>query len=214
MLTADFMCVTRRMLGFHVFLKSFQEEAKSGEEHKRLGKEDGRTRDKVQSIMRELLSAQQHLITGLVTLLYITLRHRQRQDQPARSSDLPIRCTRYTDTGLNTQRDNLLTAWSRVLLEKLTGFAANQEIPRILWNTKVHYRTHKRPPTVPILSQLHPVSATPFHFLKIHLNIIYVLVSPMVSFPQVSQPKPCANLSLPPYVPHAPPISSFSIYAV
>ena len=26
----------------------------------------------------------------------------------------------------------LLTPWSRVLLEKLTGFAANQEIPRIL----------------------------------------------------------------------------------
>jgi hypothetical protein len=28
----------------------------------------------------------------------------------------------------------LLTAWSRVLLEKLTGFAAIQEIPHILWN--------------------------------------------------------------------------------
>ena len=27
---------------------------------------------------------------------------------------------------------NLLTPWSRVLLEKLTGFAANQEIPRML----------------------------------------------------------------------------------
>ena len=40
---------------------------------------------------------------------------------------------------------------------------------------------------------------------------IYVLVSPMVSFPQVSPPKPCAHLSLPPYVPHAPPISFFSI---
>ena len=42
----------------------------------------------------------------------------------------------------------LLAPWSRVLLEKLTGFAANQEIPRILWNQKVHYRTHKRPPLI------------------------------------------------------------------
>ena len=66
----------------------------------------------------------------------------------------------------------LLTPWSRVLLEELTGFAVNQEIPRILWNPKVHYRTHKRLPTVPILSQLHPVPTTPSHFLKIHLNII------------------------------------------
>ena len=46
----------------------------------------------------------------------------------------------------------LLTAWSRVLLEKLTGFAANQEIPRILWNPKIHYRTHKRPPPILILN--------------------------------------------------------------
>jgi hypothetical protein len=38
----------------------------------------------------------------------------------------------------------LLTPWSRVLLEKLTGFAANQEIPRILWNPKVRHRTDKQ----------------------------------------------------------------------
>ena len=66
----------------------------------------------------------------------------------------------------------LLTPRSRVLLEKLTGFAADQEIPRILWNSKVHHRTHKRLPPVPILSQLHPVPTTPSQFLKIHLNII------------------------------------------
>ena len=55
----------------------------------------------------------------------------------------------------------LLTPWSTVLLEKLTGFAANQEISRILWNPKAHYRTHKHLPPVPILSQLHPVPTTP-----------------------------------------------------
>ena len=52
-------------------------------------------------------------------------------------------------------------------------FAASQEIPRILWNPKVHYRTHKRPPTVLILGQPNPVHIPTSHLLEIHPNIIH-----------------------------------------
>ena len=51
-------------------------------------------------------------------------------------------------------------------------FSASQEIPRILWNQKVHYRFYISPPPVPILSQINTVHTPTSNFLKIYLNII------------------------------------------
>jgi len=50
-----------------------------------------------------------------------------------------------------------LTPCSTVLLEKLTGFLLVKKFPAFYETRKVHYRNHKLPPSVPILSQLDPV---------------------------------------------------------
>ena len=51
-------------------------------------------------------------------------------------------------------------------------FSASQEIPRILWNPKVHYCLHKCPPPVSILSQLDPVHTPHITLPEDRLNII------------------------------------------
>jgi len=69
-------------------------------------------------------------------------------------------------TNLLTYSIEQSTSW------EANRFSASQEIPRILWNPKVHYRIHKYPSLVPIPSQSDPVHDPTSHCLKIHLSII------------------------------------------
>ena len=84
---------------------------------------------------------------------------------------------------------------------------------RISRNPKVHYRTHKRPPTVSILGPPNPVHIPTSHLLEIRPNIIHPSTprSPQWSFPPVSPSRPYTPPSPHPYGPHAQSISFFSI---
>ena len=78
-------------------------------------------------------------------------------------------------------------------------FAASQEIPRISRNPNIHYRTHKRPPSVRTLSQPYPVHIPTSHLLEIHPHIIHESTprsphwSPSLRFPHQDPVHPLSS---------------------
>ena len=72
------------------------------------------------------------------------------------------------------------------------NWSSASQIPRILWNPKIHYVSHRSGPVVPALSQISPVlRAIPSYLCRINVNfnIIYAWIFQAVFFLQVSPPK-------------------------
>jgi hypothetical protein len=95
---------------------------------------------------------------------------------------------------------------------EVANCATTEEIHSILWNAKVHYRVHKSPPLVPILSQINQINTIPSYLSKIYFNTVYsptswssqwslyLLAFPTISYMHSYSPHSCYM----PYQSHTP----------
>ena len=101
----------------------------------------------------------------------------------------------------------LLTPWCRVLLEKLTGSQLLKKFPAFYGTRRfITAFTSARHLSLPWVRSIQSLPPHPTSW-RSYCPPIYAWIFQVVSYSQVSPPKPWIHLSSPPYVLHAPPIS-------